>query len=92
MKQKDRTEDIDGVLVGEGFRSDLFQGHVLCNAGVIDDDVNLEFARPIKRSGVSVPSFRPKVEAADVSREKTCYGPRNTSGDRSWVLNREEAL
>ena len=43
---KTRTaEDIDGVLLGEGFGGDVLQWQVLRYPGVVDDDIDLEFPR-----------------------------------------------
>lgn len=45
LKKKDGTEHIDIVDLCEGFYSHILQRLVLRNAGVVDDDVDLEFAR-----------------------------------------------
>ena len=44
LHEEDGTEDVDGVLAGEFFGGDVWYELVLRDAGVIDDDVDLEFA------------------------------------------------
>ena len=64
LKQKDRAEDVDGVLVDKVFGFDLRKGRIPCNSGIVDDDVNLEFSRSTQDFGVSF-FFRTKVETID---------------------------
>ena len=42
LQQENGAEDVDGVHFGELFGSDVAEGFVACDAGIIDDDVNLE--------------------------------------------------
>ena len=42
LQQENGAEDVDGVYLGELFGSDVAEGFVACDAGIVDDDVNLE--------------------------------------------------
>ena len=42
MEQKNRTEDVDGVLGVEGFGGDVWQVLVCGDASVVDEDVDAE--------------------------------------------------
>lgn len=44
LHEEDGTEDVDGVLAGEFFGGDGAEGPFFGDAGVVDDDVDLEFA------------------------------------------------
>lgn len=42
MHEEDGAKNVDFILVVEGVGGAGFEGHVLADAGVVDDDVNLE--------------------------------------------------